>query len=283
MSSRSELERGLRSVLEILGDYASDLVLVGGWVPYLHLRYGRAAVPSARTSLTAEADLLIPTGLRRGNRLPIADILRQAGFEARGTTGVIWARKPDLGGETIEFLHPIRGPARNRGQPTFLDDQPNLRALSLDHLRVMQDFTETLTIAESTGGTVQKVRVPTLGGFVVNKSNTFNLRGGENARLKGGKDLLYLRDIMAAGDQAADVLEHDLSSIAAASDGHLEGRRRAAYHLRYVAPRYYGPAADILAERDGIDVAAARGDVEGYLNDILEVVMRSIQSEHEAR
>lgn len=68
MSSLSELERGLRNVLEILGDYTTDLVLVGGWVPYLHLRYGRGAVPSPHTSLTAEADLLIPTGLRRGNR-----------------------------------------------------------------------------------------------------------------------------------------------------------------------------------------------------------------------
>lgn len=95
--SRSELEAALLRVLQTLVEYRGALVLVGGWVPYLHLRYGRAAVPAPRTSLTAEADLLVPTGLERGPRRPIAEILREAGFEPRGTNGVVWARKPEQG------------------------------------------------------------------------------------------------------------------------------------------------------------------------------------------
>lgn len=62
MEDRSELEGALVRVLQILHDYADALILVGGWVPYLHLMSGRAAVSAPRTSLTSDADLLIPGG-----------------------------------------------------------------------------------------------------------------------------------------------------------------------------------------------------------------------------
>lgn len=68
------------------------------------------------------------------------------------------------------------------------------------------------------------------------------------------------------------VLEYDLDSIAEEGGSASAALQRAAYHLRHVASRYYGAAAEILAERDGLDVAAARGDVEGYLTDVAEIV-----------
>jgi hypothetical protein len=40
MAEIERLERGLRSVLWTLRDYLPDLVLIGGWVPHLHRRYG---------------------------------------------------------------------------------------------------------------------------------------------------------------------------------------------------------------------------------------------------
>lgn len=184
VSNRSELEDALLRVLDTLREYRDALVLVGGWVPYLHLRYGRATVPVPRTSLTSEADLLVPAGFERGDRRPIAEILRQAGFEPRGAAGVVWAREPEQGGETIEFLHPFEGPARSRGEPRDLPDQPDLKVLLLDHLRVMQDFTETLLIPAPMTERGLEVRVPTVGAFVVNKGNTFHLRGGADAGLK---------------------------------------------------------------------------------------------------
>lgn len=56
--SRAELERALRAVLDTLREYLGDLVLIGGWVPYLHFTYGDVATPDAAVSLTAEGDLM---------------------------------------------------------------------------------------------------------------------------------------------------------------------------------------------------------------------------------
>ena len=42
MSNRSEMEAALWSILDALRAYAADVLLIGGWVPYLHLTYGRA-------------------------------------------------------------------------------------------------------------------------------------------------------------------------------------------------------------------------------------------------
>lgn len=111
-----------------------------------------------------------------------------------------------------------------------------------------------------------EVRVPTIGAFVLNKGNTFHLRGGRDAAV------LYLRDIVAAGERMVEVLEHDLDSIVEVGGTAATAVQRAAYHLRHVAPRYYGAAAEILGERDGLDAAAARGDLEGYLTDVAEIV-----------
>lgn len=53
MSELHRLERGLRAVLRELRDHLPDLVLIGGWVPHLHRRYG--PVPEWRGSLSLTA------------------------------------------------------------------------------------------------------------------------------------------------------------------------------------------------------------------------------------
>jgi hypothetical protein len=80
MPNRTELEAALWSILDALRPYAEDMLLIGGWAPYLHLTYGRAAEEGARTSLTAEADLVVPGRLPRGERPPVAEILEGAGY-----------------------------------------------------------------------------------------------------------------------------------------------------------------------------------------------------------
>lgn len=139
-------ELALRRVLDVLRDYAGDLILIGGWVPFLHLTHGRSTVALPRTSRTREADLLLPRQMRRNARRPIAEILRDAAFERRGPGGVIWVREPAERGEMIEFIQALTGPARDRGAPGPVSDQPDLKALKLDHLRVMEDFTETVLL-----------------------------------------------------------------------------------------------------------------------------------------
>lgn len=280
--TQSDLERPLWSIMDLLRDYADDLVLVGGWVPYLQMKYGRAGSPGVRTSRTGEADLVLPSGLRRGDRRPIVELLEEAGFEPLEDARVVWARDPEHG-EKIEFFQPHSGTARSRGRPTRPPEQPGLGALALDHLWIMERFTEPLLIPGPEAGSPDApVRVPLLGAYVLNKANTFNLRSGPDAPLKAGKDLLYLRDIMAAGRQAERVVEEDLEAMLA-DDANGRVKReldRAHSHLHIAAHRYYGEAARILAEREGLDEAAARADVEGHVRDLTDLLAEDASPDH---
>lgn len=69
----------LLSILRALEGYREDVVLVGGWVPYLHLRYGRASEANGRTSLTTEADLALSSRLAPEGRRPLHEMLREEG------------------------------------------------------------------------------------------------------------------------------------------------------------------------------------------------------------
>ena len=269
MASRRELEAALNRVLDALNEYSDDLILIGGWVPYIQLSYGRGAVPSVRTSLTMEADVLVPRHLAPSDRRPIAEVLTAAGFTSQAG-GVVWVRDHEVSGERIEFMQPLRGPAPGRGTARVVPDQPELRALALDHLQVMEDFNETILVSRTDATEGRPVRVPTLGAFAVNKANTFHLRGGTDAHLRAGKDLLYLRDIAAAGSPATDVLQGDLTAIQSCDAAAQTALRRARYHLRAVAPGYLGAVAEMLAEREGFDLADAKADVEGHLTDVCE-------------
>jgi hypothetical protein len=53
---------------------------------------------------------------------------------------------------------------------------------------------------------------------VINMANTFGLRAGPDAPEKSGKDLLYLRDIMAGGRQVEMVLNEDIDAMLESSD-----------------------------------------------------------------
>lgn len=79
---RKALEADLRRVLRALGPYLADLVLIGGWVPYLHRRYGGIERWDAWLSFTSELDVLVATGrLDARERPPLADLLRQASLK----------------------------------------------------------------------------------------------------------------------------------------------------------------------------------------------------------
>lgn len=278
--SRAELEEALWAILDTLREYLSDLILIGGWVPYLHFRYGDVANPDAAVSLTVEADLIVPARLPAEGRRAVTEILEEAAFNPIGESGVVWGRDIE-GGEKIEFFIPHGGPAARATRPVQIGEQPGLRALPLDHLWVLQASTDEIRLASPGGrGQPVQIRVPTMTAFVLNKANTFNLRRGPDGELKSGKDLVYLRDVMAAGEQAQVIVERELGLLLASQDA---GRvrafvDRAGVHLRMVAEKYYRGAVDILVERDGVTPAVAQADVEGHLADLADLLEAT--SEH---
>lgn len=187
----------MRRVLVTLGPYRKDLILIGGWVPYLYQRFG--GFPEWRIAIarTIELDLVIPSPLAAKERLPLATILADAGFSpTSGNKGVVWAREGS-DDEMIEFFTEHRGTARQIERPRDITGQPALAAISLRQLSLLTEETRTLVLGSDVGDATLTVQVPSLGGYILNKGLTFmgpslgsqrwNSQGSEGHRLHEGR------------------------------------------------------------------------------------------------
>lgn len=276
----SHYEPALRRVLWELRSYLDDVVVIGGWVPYLYRQYGGFTAWTGRTSLTTEVDVLVHRPLPAGDRASIPEILRGSGFtpSADGGGAAVWLGNVQAG-EMIEFLVPHTGTARQMGDTVPVAAQTGLRAISLPGLWLMQRHTRQLPLPVDTdaGPGALNVTVPWLGAYVVNKASTFTARqphptGGS----KRSKDLLYLRDIAAAGGGVLDHVSRDLHEMA--RDRRVAGEiRSAANHLRLAVngsyPAEVGEAVAALRERDGGRPDATElADFRGRLADVLDVL-----------
>jgi len=174
-----QFEPALRRILWELRDYLPDIVVIGGWVPYLYQRYGGFPAWAGRISLTGEVDVLLAPGTPRHDRRPLAEILRESGFEPIAqTSGAAWQKDPRVG-EKVEFLIPNYGTALQEGAVQFVEGQPKLGAVALDDLRLLVRHTGTLTVpivAANGAEHAISVHVPLLGAYVVNKAITFTKR-----------------------------------------------------------------------------------------------------------
>jgi hypothetical protein len=237
MTTPAQLEQTLRNVLHELRLYRPDLILIGGWVPYLYRHYGGLDPSSDEDTLTFELDVLVPRPLPSEGRPLLAEVLRHSAFRPEGgSLPAVWVRDLNAG-EKIEFLTPHRGTAHGQGRVVAVPEQPGLGAIPLAELDVMVRHTRTLTLPPRAGSPAVEVQVPTLGAYVVNKGLTFlrrRPRTGEPGVPKLAKDLLYLRDLAASGDAVITAVTRDLDAIAQ-SGLHAAGAvREAAMNLRMV-------------------------------------------------
>lgn len=280
-------ERALRRILWALREYLPDVVVIGGWVPHLYMRYGGFATWNGRLSLTAEVDVLVSTSLATNSRPPITELLTAEGFVPVGESvpAAVWTNAPERG-ERVEFLVAHEGTRAGIGGARTLSRQPKLSAISLPELGIMGKFTRELEvpIATDRGNESLRIRVPLLGAYVVNKAITFpkrlQLTGGlENP--KQAKDVLYLRDLMAAGQEVQDEIRADLRKLASGKTerfslttalNNIDGLLRGA--LRPIV----ADVAESLVQRDGWEsVEAARADVEGHLTDLREDIADAVR------
>lgn len=277
MSDLANLERSLRRVLWELRPYLDAVVVIGGWVPHLYQRYGGFESWGSRLALTTEVDVMTERALPAGERPPLSQLLREGGFEPRARVGGLAVWEGDLkAGEKVEFLVEHRGTALQIGNVVPVAGQPGLGAISLPGLAVMMRFRQPLKIPFATDGSeALDVWVPRLGAYLVNKAQTYAARraaadGGDS---KGGKDLLYVRDLMAAGTEVVRRVESDLAEIAARD---REAVRRAATLLSLAtggAQAELRSAARMLAEREpGFSREAAVADMRGHLADARELL-----------
>jgi hypothetical protein len=281
--SGSRYEPALHRVLWELRAYLDAVIVIGGWVPYLYSRYGGFVKWNGRTSLTAEVDVLLERPLPPGERASIADILRDGGFQpdADGAGSAVWAGDV-ASGEVIEFLVPHTGTARQMGDTVPVAAQPGLRAISLPGLELMQRFKQTLPVPVITnvGSAVLPVNVPWLGAYLVNKASTFT---GRQPHALGGskrfKDLLYLRDVMAAGAEVVRHVKRELAHMA--HDNKAAGEiRTGANNLRLAVNGSFETdlrmaIAALRVREPGRSEASTSAEFRGHLQDLWEIFSES--------
>jgi hypothetical protein len=277
MNDLGRFETSLRRVLWELRPYLDTVVVIGGWVPHLYQRYGGFAAWGSRLALTAEVDVMTERTLPADGRPPLSQLLRESGFEPRVRAGGLAVWEGDLmAGEKVEFLVEHRGTALQIGSIVPIAGQPGLGAISLPGLAVMMRFRQPLKIPFATGGPeTLDVWVPRLGAYLVNKAQTYAARSSpaEGGDSKAGKDLLYVRDMMAAGPEVVRRIEADLAEIAAKD---REAVRRAACLLVLAlggAQAELRSAARMLAEREpGFSQEASVANMRGHLADACELL-----------
>ncbi|MGH7461709.1 MAG: GSU2403 family nucleotidyltransferase fold protein [Longimicrobiales bacterium] len=279
----SQLERALHIVLWQIRDYLNELVLIGGWVPHLYRKYGGFTDWKLDVPFTSEVDILISPPLKLESGQSISKALRAAGFSPLndGNTPAVWVKDPDSG-EQVEFLVAHTGSARQIGKVVPVSGQPDLGALSLDGLELLARHTTFLTVLvgkfDGEMKTVQ-VRVPRLGAYVINKAITFPkraLRPGETINPKRAKDLLYLRNLVASGNEVVARIELNIREMAASdanSAGHIRNaRNNLGLVLNGALQKILPEAAQELTVRFGMTTDAAVADLRGHLTDLFEIL-----------
>jgi hypothetical protein len=293
MTDIVQLERSLRAVLWHLREYLGDLIVIGGWVPHLYRRHGGFASWTLAIPLTAEVDMLVTGEVSPARVHSIPEVLRAAGFEPDSNRpAAVWSKNA-ASGEKIEFLAAHQGTARQQGRVVAVAGQADLGAISLPGLDLLQRHTLVLAVPigllENETITAD-VRVPRLGAYVVNKAVTFTYRTpqvSEGANPKRAKDLLYLRDLMAVGDEVVEQIERDIREIAnadAAAFTHISSaRNNLSLLLGGSLSRILPEATQALSIRTGLQQDAAVADMVGYLTDLQEILESVLQGKRKSR
>ncbi len=269
MAALAELEQSLLKILWKLRPYLADVVVIGGWVPHLYRRFGGFRVWKPE--------------LPAGDRPPIATILTEAGFQPviGAPMAAVWANKPEVG-EKIEFLVDHAGPFKTLGEIHAVAEQPGLGAIALEGLWFLRQHIVTLEVPAGPAGVGMEglpVRVPRLGAYVINKAATFSRRHDlrEGGNPKRAKDLLYIRDLMAAGDEVGARIAADLQVIIKSDRRSERYSRQAANNLRLLSAGRWGEelseAAQMLAERGpSTSLDAAIADLRGHITDLSDLL-----------
>ena len=235
-------------------------------------------------SLTREADVLVPGRIDPRARPEIVALLASAGLRPMGDEGAaaVWSDAAEHE-RAAEFFIPHHGTARDVGRVRPIAEQPGLGAVSLTDLDLLAAHTTTLQVPAAKKDNVAHlpVRVPTLGAFVVAKAATYLKRRGTStdptdSRGKFAKDVLYIRDVLAAGEEIVAVLQGEWTQIRESGALEREYIRYARTQLTFLAGREPSPAlgvaAEMLAERDGVSLTAARADILGHIMDLIEML-----------
>jgi len=180
--------------LMVLEDYLPDIVISGGWVPYIYNRYV-AAHPPAEPVRTHDLDLVVPERFPPKGRRPIDQLLLEAGFTqvltSHAAPPVCKYFYENEGLEIeIEFLTRLKGPE----QMVTKTVQKGLSAQALRYVEILQEnaFPVAIRVDLADGKKVTLTpNVPRPAAYIFQKGLIFTGR-----KRKKAKDLYYIYDLL---------------------------------------------------------------------------------------
>ncbi|NPV54761.1 MAG: hypothetical protein HPY71_14810 [Firmicutes bacterium] len=205
-------KNSLFKVIEILGEYLSEVVFAGGWAPLVYYHY--LVGDKARTPLlTQEFDLMV--GRRITNRgKNLYELLQDAGLhpEPRDSSqhpALIYSGEIEGNHLELEFFTPMIG----RGGDRAIEVQDNLLALPLRYADIIVSAAMEVVIDDHPLHSVTTpvmLLVPSPGAFIFNKGLTFSRR---QVTAKKEKDLYYIFDILARCPELRQEILEGLGSL----------------------------------------------------------------------
>lgn len=191
MADLKELEKGFFDTLVVLKDVLPEIVVVGGWCPYLYaVHLWKKPVPEIPT--TTDIDLgVLETGSKRFETT-VYERLKSAGFAlkrlyAEEETPVEFIYRKKALELKVEFITSFETSDDTLNR--FLGSE--LACNRIDAFEVL--LKETLTISLKVGKEILNVRIPTPEIFLYHKGITFVMRSQD---FKRDKDLFYVYFIL---------------------------------------------------------------------------------------
>ena len=205
-ASKTDLLSLLKAI-EVLAPYLDEIVIVGGWVPFLYNRYGQ--MPSPHPLLrTMDIDVVVPRHVEERGRPTIDELLSRAGYEARIYGSDVSVVKYELTSPVTEteFLTPEVG----KPGKAALAVQRGLTAQALRYLQILLENTKKIKINDTTYGSDISlvVTVPSPGAFIYQKGLTLSRRHS-----KVSKDLYYIFSFVDSSGGLRDSILTEINSL----------------------------------------------------------------------
>ncbi|RJP27257.1 MAG: hypothetical protein C4536_14010 [Actinobacteria bacterium] len=214
-------KHSLFKIIEILGEYLSEVVFAGGWAPLIFYHY--LIGDKTRTPLlTQEFDLMVGRRIRsRG--ISLNELLRDAGLhpEPRDSSphpAQIYSGEIKGNHLELEFFAPMTG----RGGDRAIEVQDNLLALPLRYADIIVSAAMEVVIDDHPLHSVTTpvtLLVPSPGAFIFNKGLTFSRR---QAASKEDKDLYYIFDILARCPELRQEILEEIGTLKRSSATHVK-------------------------------------------------------------
>lgn len=201
----------LLNAIKVLIPYLDEIVIVGGWVPFLYHRYSQ--MPSPHPLLrTMDIDVVVPRHVEEHGRPTIDELLSRAGYQARISSLDVPVVKYELASPDtkIEFLTPEIG----RPGKAAIAVQRGLTAQALRYLQILLENTKKIEINDTIDGSDISlvVAVPSPGAFIYQKGLTLS-PSSRRSSTKVDKDLYYIFNFVDSSRELRDSIPAEINSL----------------------------------------------------------------------